>query len=156
MLCHLGIGIKWRGISDVRVALPRFGNHVGLANGKIPILGGRKLNRFDFDLGNSLLVGHVQQSLIFDEIVSVDADDEAWVQLRFLPIQIMGAFHFASRNAVQNGKDMFASEPGVLLDSSCPIPTCAGNALIVDDHVVKNFSLLTFTEICPIVGLEHS
>ena len=102
MLCHLGIGIKWRGISDVRVALPRFGNHVCLAYGKVPILGSRKLNCLNLDLGNTLLVGHIKQSLIFDEIVSVDADDETRVQLGFLPIQIMSALHFAGRYAAQH------------------------------------------------------
>ena len=50
----------------------------------------------------------IQQPLIFDEIMSVDADDETLIQLGFLPVHEMRTLDLAIGNAVDNREDVFA------------------------------------------------
>ena len=88
---------------------------VALQMAKFPFSAVGKLDHIDLDLRNALLMPKIQQPLIFDEIMPVDADDEAWVQLRLFPVHEMGTLDLAIGNAVHDRENVFAPKVGIPL-----------------------------------------
>ncbi len=71
---------------DIREDLSIFRCHDSPANREMVFVCRRNLNNRDIYLFDPLLMAEIEQPLVLYELVSVDADDEARIKLRFLAL----------------------------------------------------------------------
>ena len=84
----------------------------------------------------------VEQPLELYEFLSVDLNNESFVQFGAMFAEKTSTFNLAIGDTVHDGQNVFALGVRVSFDAFIVVPACARHLFIREDHTVQDLALL--------------